>query len=83
MMVQPALLRALETWSRSFGLGEEARAFLARGDFLGFERLDFLGAGFNGIPFGVAVDVGVGGFDDAEVVEEEGDAAGLAEGSPP
>jgi len=44
---------------------------LARGDFLGFERLDFLGAGFDGISFGVAVDVGVGGFDDAEVVEEK------------
>ena len=62
-------------------LGEEARAFLAGGNFLGFERLDFLRAGFDGIAFGVAVGVGVGGFDDAEVVEEEGDAAGLAEGA--
>ena len=62
-------------------LGQEARAFLACGDFFGFERLDFLRAGLDGIAFGVAVGVGVGGFDDAEVVEEEGDAAGLAEGA--
>ena len=62
-------------------LGQEARALLARGNFFGFERLEFLRAGFDGIAFGVAVGVGVGGFDDAEVVEEERDAAGLAEGA--
>ena len=29
--------------------------------------------------FGIAIGVGVGGFDDAEMIEEKGDAAGLAE----
>ena len=60
---------------------QEARPLLAGGNFLWLEGLNFLRAGFNGIPFRVAVHVGVGGFDDAEVVEEEGDAAGLAEGA--
>ena len=62
-----------------FDLGEKTRAFLACGNFLGFERLDFLRAGFDRIAFGIAVRVRVRGFDDAEVIEEKRDAAGLAE----
>ena len=61
--------------------GQEARSFLAGGDFLGFERLEFLGAGFDGIAFGIAIGVGMGSLDDAQVVEEEGDAAGLTKGA--
>jgi hypothetical protein len=62
-----------------FNLGEKSRAFGAFGRIFGFERLDFLRACFDGIAFGIAVYIGVSGFDDAEMVEEKGDAAGLTE----
>jgi hypothetical protein len=61
-----------------FDFGEKTRALLSGGNFGGFERLDLLRAGFNRIGFRVAVRVRVRGLDDAEVVEEKRDAAGLA-----
>ena len=42
-----------------FHLGDEARALLAFGHFIGFERFDFLRAGFNGVGIDVTVGVGV------------------------
>jgi len=60
-------------------LGDEARAFVAFGNFLGFERLDFLSSGFDRIAFGVAVRISVRAFNHAEMVEEKGDAARIAE----
>ena len=62
-----------------FDFGEEARALRAFGRVFSFECFDFLGAGFDGIAFGIAIGIRVGGFDDAEVVEEKCDAAGLSE----
>ena len=64
-----------------FGVGEEGGADVAWGDFFGVEVFDVLGAGFDGVVFGGAGAVGVDGFDDAEVFEEEGDAAWGAEGA--
>src|SRR6185369_3882019 len=57
-----------------FDLRQETRALLACGNFFGFERFQFLRASLNGIAFGIAVGVSVGGFDDAEVVEKESHA---------
>ena len=61
------------------GVGEEAGALAALGDLVLFEGLNILGAGLDGIGFGIARGIGVGGFDDTESVEEEAHGAGLAE----
>jgi enoyl-[acyl-carrier protein] reductase I len=48
-------------------LREKTRALLPGGNFFRFERLDFLRPGFNGVAFGVAVGVGMRGFDHAQL----------------
>ena len=83
MIVPARALQGLGDVVQVLDLGEEARALLACGDFFGFERFDFLRAGFDGIAFGIAVGVGVGRFDDAEVVEEERRRCRAGPASPP
>ena len=55
---------------------DETGAQTALGNLFGFQRLDVLRAGFNGIGFGIARFVGMRGFDNALVIEEKTDAAG-------
>ena len=50
---------------------QKPRALLAGGNFLGFQRLDFLRARFNGIAFGIAIRIGMRGFDGVEAAWEE------------
>ena len=51
------------------------RALLPLRNFFGFQRLNFLCAGFDGISFGVAFEIGVCRFDYAQVIEEKCHAA--------
>ena len=83
MTFQPAAFNALETMVEVFDLRQKPRALLSGGNFIGFERFNFLRAGFNGIAFGVAVGVGVRGFDDPEMIEEKRDTARLHRASRP
>ena len=64
-----------------FDFGDEARAFLAFGSILGFQVFNFLCAGLDGIPFCVALEIGVRGLNDSAMIEKERYTAGLAEGS--
>ena len=64
-------------------VGQKARALLAVGNFIGFERFDFVRASFDRIALGIAVRVRMRGFDDAEMIEEKRDAAGLAHANRP
>lgn len=60
-------------------LSQKPRALLTFGNFVRFERFDFLSASFNRVAFGIPVEIGVGGFHDAEMIEEKADTPGLAE----
>src|SRR5208337_4804297 len=72
-------LQRLGNMVKVLDLREKTRALLSGGNLVGFQRLDFLRAGLDGVRFRVAVRVGMRGFDHAEVVEEKADAARLAE----
>ena len=63
-------------------LGDEAGAGAVGGDVVVLivgERFEVVGAGFDGGGFAVDVEIGVVGFDEADVIEEELVAAGGAE----
>ena len=66
-----------------FDFADETGAGMALRNFLGFERFDILCSGFNGVGFRIARPIGVCCLDHAHVIEEEADAAGIAERAGP